>query len=302
MNLNNQKLLIGIGFMLGAMSVVPMLDVLAKMLSENYPVTQVAWSRFFFHTLWLVPLLYWRQLSWWKVPSRVGFHLLRSLMLALATLFFFAAIKTNPIPNALTLLFISPLVVATLAPFFLGERFDPYIGAGVLVGFVGVVIVLQPNTEEFKPTLLYALVAGFCYAFYIITTRNLSHSGPPLLTLFYTAVVGTIVLGPMAFSVWETPDLTGVLMAAAMGLVAAISHFMIIKAFEYASASELSPFNYFEIVVAIILSYIVFKFIPTKEAVLGLVIIILSGLFVSWRAVKNNQDLTKKNDSVVELL
>ena len=98
------------------------------------------------------------------------------------------------------------------------------------------------------------------------TTRSLSHSGPPLLTLFYTAIVGTIVLGPMAFSVWETPDLTGVLMAAAMGLVAAISHFMIIKAFEYASASELSPFNYFEIVVAIILSYIIFKFIPTKEA------------------------------------
>ena len=61
-------------------------------------------------------------------------------------------------------------------------------------------------------------------------------------------------------------------------------------------------FKDFEIVVAIILSYIVFKFIPTKEAVLGLVIIILSGLFVSWRAVKNNQDLTKKNDSVVELL
>ena len=53
MSLNNRKLLIGIGFMLGAMSVVPMLDVLAKMLSENYPVTQVAWSRFVFHTLWL---------------------------------------------------------------------------------------------------------------------------------------------------------------------------------------------------------------------------------------------------------
>ena len=51
--------------MLGAMSVVPMLDVMAKMLSENYPVTQVAWFRFVFHTLWLVPLLYWRQLSWW---------------------------------------------------------------------------------------------------------------------------------------------------------------------------------------------------------------------------------------------
>ena len=58
-----------------------------------------------------------------------------------ATLFFFTAIKTNPIPNALTLLFVSPLIVAMLAPFVLGERFDIFIGIGVLVGFVGVVIV-----------------------------------------------------------------------------------------------------------------------------------------------------------------
>ncbi len=302
MNLDNRKLLIGIGFMLGAMSVVPLLDVLAKILSDSYHPMQIAWSRFAFHTLWLLPLLYWRKLKWWRAPNRAGFHLLRSLMLALATLFFFTAIKTNPIPNALTLLFVSPLVVAALAPIFLGEKFDLYIGAGVLIGFFGVVIVLQPNTEEFKPTLLYALVAGFCYALYIITTRKLSHSGSPLLTLFYTAIVGTIALGPLALSVWKEPDLTGVLMASAMGLVAAISHFMIIKAFEYASASELSPFNYFEIVVAIILSYIVFKFIPTKVATLGLVIIILSGLFVSWRAMKNNRELANKDESIIEAL
>jgi len=302
MNLENKLLFKGIALMLGAMSVVPILDVIAKMLSESYPVIQVSWARFAFHTFWLLPLLYWKKLCWWRMPRQPGFHLLRSIMLTLATLFFFIAIKTNPIPNALTLLFVSPLVVAILAPFVLRERFDIFIGIGALVGFVGVVIVLQPDTDQFRPSLMYALVAGFCYALYIITTRKLSLSGPPLLTLFYTAVVGTVVLGPMAALDWVVPDLAGILMAAAMGLVAATSHFMIIKAFECATASELSPFGYFEIVVAMILSFFVFKFVPTIEAVIGLFIIIISGLFVSWRSMKNNRAITKQSESVIEML
>jgi drug/metabolite transporter (DMT)-like permease len=106
----------------------------------------------------------------------------------------------------------------------------------------------------------------------------------------------------MAVSGWVVPDLVGILLAAAMGLVAAIAHFMIIKSFEYATASELSPFGYFEIVVAMVLSYFVFKFIPTSEAVVGLIIIISSGLFVSWRAMKNNRTITKKSESVIEML
>ena len=236
------------------------------------------------------------------MPKQPGFHLLRSLMLTLATLFFFTAIKTNPIPNALTLLFVSPLIVAMLAPFVLGERFDIFIGVGVLIGFVGVVIVLQPDTAQFRPSLVYALVSGFCYALYIITTRKLTLSGAPLLTLFYTAIVGTLVLGPMAASDWVVPDLVGSLMAAAMGLVAAISHFMIIKAFEYSTASELSPFGYFEIIVAMILSFFVFSFVPTYEAVVGLIIIISSGLLVSWRAMKNNRTTTKQSESIIEML
>ena len=104
--------------------------------------------------------------------------------------------------------------------------------------------------------------------------------------------MGALVLGPMAVLNWVVPDLVGVLMAAAMGLIAATSHFMIIKAFEFATASELSPFGYFEIVVAIVLSYFVFKFVPTTEALTGLIIIISSGLFVSWRAMKNNRAIT----------
>ena len=107
---------------------------------------------------------------------------------------------------------------------------------------------------------------------------------------------------PFVISYWIVPDLKGVLMGAAMGFFAASSHFMIIKALEFASASEISPFNYFEIVVAIILSYLVFGFLPNVQAIIGLIIIIISGLYVSWRAMKNNQDQENNQEPIIEPL
>ena len=288
--------------MLLGMSTVPFLDVFAKLLSEDYSVMQVTWTRFFFHACWLIPIILWQQVKWKQVPESLGLQFLRGLMLTLATLFFFAAIKSNPIPNALTLLFISPLVVAVLSPAMLGERFDSFIGAGVVIGFLGVVVVLQPTGDEFKPSLLLAVVSGICYALYIIFTKKLTFKAPPVLTLFYSAAVGILIMLPLALFTWTPPDMRGVILGAAMGFFAAASHFMIIKAFEFASASELSPFNYFEIVGAISLSYIIFGYIPNFQAVIGLFIIMGSGLFVSWRVMKNNENHTEDKEKLIEPL
>jgi len=302
MSFFDKTVLKGIGLMLMGMSTVPFLDIFAKLLSEDYSVMQVTWTRFFFHAFWLIPIIFWKKVKWKRVPESLGLQFLRGLMLTLATLFFFAAIKSNPIPNALTLLFISPLIVAILSPMLLGERFDLFIGVGVLIGFVGVVIVLQPTGDDFKPSLLLAVVAGVCYALYIIFTKKLSFRAPPVLTLFYSAIVGILIMSPLAFAAWSAPDLKGLLLGAAMGFFAAASHFMIIKAFEFASASELSPFNYFEIVGAITLSYIVFGYVPNMQAMLGLFVIIGSGLYVSWRVMKNNQGGDQDKEKLIEPL
>ena len=298
----NKTVLKGIGLMLLGMSTVPFLDIFAKLLSEDYSVMQVTWTRFFFHAFWLLPIIFWQKVNWKRVPDSLGLQFLRGLMLTMATLFFFSAIKSNPIPSALTLLFISPLVVAVLSPMLLGERFDLFIGVGVLVGFFGVVIVLQPTGDDFKPSLLLAVVAGICYALYIIFTKKLSFKAPPVLTLFYSALVGILIMSPLAFASWSAPDLRSFLLGAAMGFFAAASHFMIIKAFEFASASELSPFNYFEIVGAISLSYIVFGYVPNFQAILGLFVIIGSGLYVSWHVMKNNQGDDQDKEKLIEPL
>ena len=288
--------------MLLGMSTVPFLDIFAKLLSENYSVMQVTWTRFFFHACWLIPIVLWQELDWKRVPENPRLQFMRGLMLTLATLSFFAAIKSNPIPNALTLLFISPLVVAVLSPRMLGEKFDLFIGTGVVVGFIGVIVVLQPTGDEFNPSLLLAIVSGVCYALYIIFTKKLSFRAPPVLTLFYSAAVGLLIMMPLALMSWTAPDMRGILLGAAMGFFAAASHFMIIKAFEFASASELSPFNYFEIVGAITLSYIVFGYVPNLQAIIGLLVIIGSGLFVSWRVMKNNDGQSDDKEKLIEPL
>ena len=302
--MKNQKSnpLIGMGLMMLAMVLVPVLDLFAKLLSVDYVVIQVTWARFVFHGLWLLPLLAWKGVVWWRMPKQPMYQMLRSLMLTITTVAFFYAIKDNPIPTALTLLFVSPLIVAIVAPIWLGESFDTPRGTAVVLGFAGVVVVLRPTADSFSPTILWALVAGVGYAFYIMFTRKLSASGPPLLTLFYTAVGGVIVLTPLVGSVWTTPDLKGVAMMASMGLFAAMGHFLIIMACEYATASQLSPFNYFEIVAATAISYFAFDFFPDMYVWVGIAIICTSGAYVSWRELQLSKRARAIQDGRIDIV
>ncbi len=288
--------------MMLAMVFVPVLDLFAKLLAVDYAVIQVTWARFVFHGLWLLPLLAWKGVVWWRMPNQPVFQLLRSLMLTITTVAFFYAIKDNPIPTALTLLFVSPLIVAIFAPVLLGESFDIARGIAVVLGFLGVLVVLRPTTDSFSPTILWALLAGISYAFYIMFTRKLSASGPPLLTLFYTAIGGVLVLTPLVGSVWQTPNLTGLVMMASMGLFAAIGHFLIIMACEYATASQLSPFNYFEIVAATAISYFAFDFFPDVYVWVGIAIICTSGAYVSWRELQLSKKARAIHDGRIDIV
>ena len=167
--------LLGIGLMVLGMLLVPLMDACAKVLSRDYPVLEITWARFMFHFLWLLPVVHWQRLPWWKMPPAPGIQMVRSLFLTLATLSFFLAIKENPIPNALALLFISPLVVTLVAPFVLNECFDRKRAGAVVVGFIGVLVVLRPASDEFQPSVLFALGAGVGYACYLMATRKLAN-------------------------------------------------------------------------------------------------------------------------------
>lgn len=279
--------LLGILLMVAAMMVVPFMDALAKHLSDRYAITQITWARFFFHLMFLAPLVLYRYGLPALKPARPVVQLVRSGFMLLATLCFFGAIALMPIANALALLFVSPLVVTALSPVMLGEQVGIRRWLAVATGFLGALIILRPGFGAAQAGSFLALAAGCSFAFYTLLTRKLSGSGRPLLTLAYTAVTGAVVMSVLVVPDWTTPPPGDLLMMAGIGAIAAGGHFLLIRAFDHAPASLLAPYSYTEIVMATAVGWFAFGDFPDNWTWTGIAVIVASGVYISWRERKS---------------
>lgn len=281
--------LAGIGCMLLGVSVVPLMDGIAKFLSSDFHVLQIVWARFAFHIAWLLPILLWRFRPRELLPRHPALQLLRGGFLLGATLCFFTAIRVMPIADALALLFISPMICTLLSPWVLGEHVGPWRWAAVAAGFVGALVVIRPGFGVFQWISLLALAAGAMHGGYLVTTRRLSGSTSPMVTLFFTALVGLVTMSFALPLVWTTPAAGDWLLMGLMGLFAAGGHFLIIRSFDQAPAPIVAPIGYFEIVVATVIGYYVFGDFPDSWTWAGISIIVASGIVIALRESRSRR-------------
>jgi len=269
--------------MVAAMMVVPFMDALAKYLSDRYAVSQLTWARFFFHFMILAPIVLYRHGAAALRPAQPVLQLVRSGFTLLATILFFAAIARMPIADALALLFVSPMVVTSLSPVMLGERVGARRWAAVIAGFLGALIILRPGLGVAQLASFLAIGAGCSFALYTLLTRKLSGSAPPLVTLAYSAVTGAVLMSVAVIPDWITPPPMDLLMMAGIGAIAAVGHFLLIRAFDYAPASLLAPYSYSEIVMATAVGWFIFSDFPDSWTWTGITVIVASGIYISWR-------------------
>ena len=258
------------------------MDTVAKYLAERYAVSQVVWARYIFHLLllfaWLGP----------RAPSvlrtrRLGLQLVRSLLLLLTTFFFFTALSFMALVDASVIMFIGPIVLTLLAAVILREHVGARRWSGVVIGFIGALIVIRPGTSMVQPAAVFAVAAACCYALYQITTRQLSHHDAPLTTLSYTALVGALLSSFAAPFGWTWPDASGWALMALTGLIGGIAHFCVIKAFQAAPAAVVAPFGYTSIVWSTSFGFVIFGDLPDLWTVVGGAIIIGSGIYILHR-------------------
>jgi drug/metabolite transporter (DMT)-like permease len=274
---------IGIALMLSAMLILPIQDGLAKYLAENLPVPLVVWARHLIHLLLMLPLLLWRFPRAALVPRRPWVQLLRGVTMLASGLLFFGAVAQLPLVDTLSLFFVSPLVVTLLAPLLLGERVGWVRRVAVAVGFVGVLIVLRPGSVVWGPYALMALGSGVMHALYLIVTRKLAGTAPPLVTIAYGATFASLVLGVWVIPRWVPPTTEQWWLLLALGLFASIGHYLVVKAFDYAPATILAPLGYAEIIGATVVGLLVFGDLPDGLTWIGVAVIIGSGVVVSLR-------------------
>jgi drug/metabolite transporter (DMT)-like permease len=155
----------------------------------------------------------------------------------------------------------------------------PVVWISLLIGLAGIVMIIKPGPQMFqKPASLVALASGMCSALALVATNKLTETEPPVRILFYNFGISTVLLIPMA--VWTWKPLTGSqwLLLSGIGVFFALTQYLIILAYRYASATELSPFNYTVVVFSGLLGWLVFGTVPDALGMLGAVLICLGGI------------------------
>ena len=272
-----------INYNLLAWAILPFMDTIAKYLSTDVSFFQITWARYFFTVFFTLPLMFFffrKNLKWTTEPK---LQLIRGLLLFFANILFFYSISIISMAKALTLAFVAPLITTALSPFLLNEKVGIRRWLAVIIGFVGSMIVIRPGYIDFNLATLAALGTGFFYGIYLIVTRKLHNSDSPLLTLLLTGVVGATFATFFVPFVWVTLSINQWFLLALMGIFACLGHFFLILSLRYADASKLAPFGYFEIITNVILGYYYFSDFPDFFTWLGLLIIVSSGIYISFR-------------------
>lgn len=275
----------GIVLLVSAVSIFPVLDSIAKSLAPHYPVVQITWARYFFQTVALLAFFFVflrRPLSVLRT-RRMRLQVLRGVIMIASNLLFISGLKYLPLADATAILFVSPLLVAALSMPLLGERVGPRRWTAVAIGLFGMLIVIRPGWGVFGWPALFPFSVACLYAIYQIATRSLAATDHPYTTIFYTSIVGLAAASTIVPFQWVSPSLIDWGWMAIMGGMGVFGHFILIRAFDYAEASALAPYNYFQIVSSVTCGYLVFGHFPDRWTFLGTAVIVASGLYVAYR-------------------
>lgn len=272
----------GIALYLAGVALFAANDALGKWLVAEYSVAEVMLVRSLGAGALLLGLAKALGVSL-RVPSGQGWlHGLRILLLAGDSYCFYYATKALPLADVMTFYMSAPLIITAASALLLKERVGLKRWCAIVVGFIGVVVALQPTGAAFSPSAFIALTGAACFAIAMVITRRLSDCH--WLTLVAWQFIGCGILGAVLSPVgWVTPGAFDFFLMALVGLVASGCFMLITKALALAPASLLAPFQYSAILWATIFGWIAFSDMPTPPIILGNAIIIASGLFVLYR-------------------
>ena len=227
---------------------------------------------------------------------RPALQLLRSVLLIVTSMLFFAGVQYLPLAEASAIAFTGPLWVVLLSWKLLQEPVNSVDRWATYLGFAGILFIVRPGTEVFHPAALLLLGMAIANALYQLLTRRLT-SDSALTTFFYSGLVGFAITTGLLFWLPIPTDLP--LMAwtvlVLVGLLGGLGHVLMIQAFYQAPASSLSPFVYLQMIWATSLGWIIFDQLPDQLTFIGMGIIAASGsLIVVYRRYASTRSKNAK--------
>ncbi|GAB2701817.1 MULTISPECIES: DMT family transporter [Comamonas] len=258
------------------------LDASGKLLVvAGVPVLMVAWFRYVGHVVLMgVLVLPRRGMGLFRTQS-LSRQIQRSVLMIATTLLFFHVLGMVPLAEGTAMNFMAPLLVMALAPWLLGERPGWHRWAGVVLGFVGMLVVIRPGGQLSTEGAIWGVVTASTFALFQISTRRVA-ADDPLTSNLYGGLFGALVLSALLPFFWQQLDLTvwQWLLLASTGLSGFVGHWLQITAYSKTSATLLAPFNYLQIVSATTLGWLIFGQLPDAATAAGMALICCAGLGV----------------------
>ncbi|MEL6119834.1 MAG: DMT family transporter [Pseudomonadota bacterium] len=280
-----QNTRMGIALMIFSTFVFAMQDGISSHLAREYNVFMVVMIRFWFLAAFVIVLAS-RGAGGVRATARtpiLWLQLIRGALLVSQICVMIYGFTLLGLIESHAVFAAYPLLAAALSGPVLGE----YVGwrrwAAICVGFVGVLIVLQPGMGVFDPAAVVPLIGALMFAIYGLLTRYAGRTDSAATSFFWTGIVGAVVMTFVGIGYWEPMSAGNWAWMGLLCLTGALGHFTLIKCYELAEVSAVQPFAYFQLVFASALGVLVFSESIEANVAFGAGLVVAAGLFTLWR-------------------
>jgi drug/metabolite transporter (DMT)-like permease len=283
--MKDQNLRLGIILMSATSLVFALQDGVSRHLAGEYNIYMVVMIRFWFFAAFVIAMAA-RQPGGIRAATRTAYpvqQLLRGLLLVIEIcLMVFAYVQLGLVETH-AVFTCYPLLVAALSGPVLRERVGWRRWTAIAIGFVGILVVLQPGLRVFSPIALIPLLAATLFALYGLLTRFVAQKDAAAVSFFWVGIIGVVAMTPIGLWHWQAMARPDWIWMAVLCVTAATGHYLMIRAYEVAEASAIQPFAYLQLVFIAILGVVVFGETLRMNVIIGAGIVVAAGLFTLWR-------------------
>jgi drug/metabolite transporter (DMT)-like permease len=269
---------------LGAIAFAGMSGLIRHLAVDMHPFV-VAFHRALFGLIWMLP---WIVRHGGRVlrTGRPLFYGVRAGFQLVSMMAGFYGVAYMAIADATAISFTGPLFATVGAALILKETVRLRRWAATLVGFAGVLVVVQPGPETFNPVALFVLLGAAANAGSFLAVKALSRTEPTtVIVVFMVIYLVPLALVPALF-VWSWPSWSALPYLVAMGAFGTLGHLAMTRGFAAAEMSVVLPFDYLRLPFAAAMAYLVFAEMPAPSTFAGTAIIAAASIYIAHRESK----------------
>ncbi len=272
--------------MVGSVVCFSIMDICVKWLNY-YPVGQVLFLRFFIGFVPIFFIIPKEKLFNFYKTSRPGLHAFRAITGAAAIIALFIGLRELPLADVVSLTFGGPIFVTVASIFFLSEKVGIKRWSAVFLGFIGMLLIVQPAFIELNFYYITPIVFCIFFACVAISVRSLSKTEPNYRIAFYFTLLCSILgMATILKGDWVLPTRIDLAIFIIMGLCGSVANLLLTQSYRLAEASLVTPIKYLSLVFAIVFGFLIWSEIPKLLTLFGALLVITSSLIIFIRENK----------------